>query len=136
MRRSPNAPGQLATLLKAKGVGVGSVVGISLPRGVDMVLAVLGSLRSGAAYLPLDHQLPKKRLAFMCEDANARCVITTSSLADRFPSDVETILLDDEDLQRDLECVPVLHDCPASADDLAYIIYTSGSTGRAERGCR
>jgi len=122
--------GQLAALLKGKGLGRGHVVGISMPRGVDMVLAVLGSMRSGATNLPLDYQLPIKRLAFMCQDAGARCVITTKGLADRFPKDVELVLLDDDDLLGDLEQMEVSDECPATSEDLAYIIYTSGSTGK------
>ena len=122
--------GQLATLLGNRALGPGSVVGISMPRGIDMVIAMLGSMQSGATNLPLDHQLPKKRLAFMCQDANAKCVITTRSLADRFPPDLDVILLDDDDLLRELERMPAASKCPATPDDLAYIIYTSGSTGR------
>ncbi len=122
--------GQLATLLKDRGIGAGSVVGISMPRGIDMVIAVIGTLRSGAAFLPLDHQLPQKRMAFMCQDADVKCVLATTSLAERFPANLDVIPLDDDELKQSIEQLPVLKKCPATPEDLAYIIYTSGSTGR------
>lgn len=122
--------GQLATLLKSRGLGVGKIVGICLPRGIDMVTAVLGSLRSGAAYLPLDHQLPENRLAFMCQDAGADCIITTTVFAERLPDDIDTVLLDDPLFVAELERAQVLDESPAVPGDLAYVIYTSGSTGK------
>lgn len=122
--------GQLAALLQDKGIGVGSVVGISMPRGIDMVTAVLGALRSGAAFVPLDYQLPKKRIAFMCQDTDANCVITTKALAEHFPADLEVVLLDSDDLLENTRQLSVTGECPAASGDLAYIIYTSGSTGR------
>ncbi|MFD0852648.1 AMP-binding protein, partial [Actinomadura adrarensis] len=92
-----------------------------------LVVALLGVLRSGAAYLPLDLDHPADRLAYMLDDAGPLCVLATSETADKLPDDVSCVLLD-EPLPATggpRDPVPAL-----SPDDLAYVIYTSGSTGR------
>src|SRR6267143_996509 len=76
---------QLARHLRALGVGRDSVVGICIDRSLEMAVAILGILKSGGAYLPLDPEYPLERLVFMIEDARPRLVVTKSSLAKRLP---------------------------------------------------
>ena len=99
---------RLAWRLRREGVRRGSVVGVCLPRSIELDAALLGVLKAGAAYLPLDPGYPEERLRFMVEDSGAR-LLDRDGLADE-PT----------------------HDPPpvAGPDDLAYLIYTSGSTGR------
>ncbi|MFC4047938.1 amino acid adenylation domain-containing protein, partial [Dactylosporangium siamense] len=98
--------GGVASYLRSIGVGPESVVGLRLGRGVDMLIAILGTWLAGAAYLPLDRDLPRQRQAFMVEDAGASVVLDSIVTA---AADVE---------------VPPVH-----PDQAAYVIYTSGSTG-------
>ncbi|MFJ6944793.1 amino acid adenylation domain-containing protein [Streptomyces wuyuanensis] len=84
----------VARLVSARGAGPETVVGLALPRRL-MVPAILGVLRSGAAYLPLDPEYPSERLEFMLRDAGALCVLTTAALEARLPDGCERVLLDD-----------------------------------------
>ncbi|MEW2131539.1 non-ribosomal peptide synthase/polyketide synthase [Streptomyces sp. NPDC005435] len=121
----------LAALLRSRGVTAGSVVGLALPRHA-MVPALLGVLASGAAYLPLDPELPAERLEFMLGDAEPVCVLTTRALADRLPTDTPRLVLDEALLPDPGEGPLSDTGDVRSADpqDAAYVIYTSGSTGR------
>ncbi|MGX7829146.1 non-ribosomal peptide synthetase [Actinokineospora sp. 24-640] len=115
---------QLAHHLRAAGVGRGSLVGICLPRSLELVVAMQGVLKSGAAYVPLDPVHPAQRIAYMLGDSGARIVLTTPELAGTLPADVPTLFLTEVSgpahrPQRITE-----------PDDLAYVIYTSGSTGK------
>lgn len=103
----------VAERLRASGAGRGSVVAVAMERSADLVVALLGVLKSGAAYLPLDLRFPEERLRTMTEDA-APCVTLTSLAFEDSPSRAPS------------SSVPGA----AGADDLAYVIYTSGSTGR------
>ncbi|MFE5140466.1 non-ribosomal peptide synthase/polyketide synthase [Streptomyces fagopyri] len=115
----------VAALLLGHGAGAGAVVALALPRH-EMVPAVLGVLRAGAAYLPLDPEHPPHRLEFMLTDAAPVCLLTTTALADRLPAPdrVERLLLDGP-------LPPGKHLPPRTyhPDSAAYTIYTSGSTG-------
>ncbi|HEX6370148.1 MAG TPA: amino acid adenylation domain-containing protein [Longimicrobium sp.] len=116
----------VAAALRARGAGRGSLVAVGAERSARMVAALLGVLRAGAAYLPLDPEYPAERLAYMLEDSGARLLLTERALADRLPaSAVDRILLDD--IQ---PADPADPDADVLAEDLAYVIYTSGSTGR------
>ncbi|UZF91586.1 amino acid adenylation domain-containing protein [Bosea sp. NBC_00550] len=119
---------RLAHRLAAMGAGPGAIVGLCLPRSLDLIVAMLAILKSGAAYLPLDPAYPGERLAFMVEDANAMLVVAASNCADWLPSGRRR--LDPHD-QGDAEATDrALPARKAEASDLAYVIYTSGSTGR------
>ncbi|GAA3945121.1 hypothetical protein GCM10022629_65720 [Amorphoplanes auranticolor] len=120
---------RLAWQLRELGAGPESVVGVCLERGADLVPALLGVLKSGAGYLPLDLSNPAERLGFMLADAGAGIVVATSATADSV-QDVFTgtvILLDQSEQgdQPDSDPSPL-----AEPADLAYLMYTSGSTGR------
>lgn len=127
LNRRANA---VAHRLSRLGVGAESIVGICIERSLDMLVGVLGILKAGAAYLPLDPHSPRERLSFMLEDCGASVLLTQRALLERLPVHYQasTICLDDdesatyEDTQN-----------PAGKIDpgnLAYVIYTSGSTGR------
>ena len=116
--------GRLAAALQAAGAARNRLVGILTSRGPSEVLAVLGVLRSGAGYLPLDPDLPADRLSMLIGRAGVELVVTdktTSSVS--LPGGVKAIRLD-AGLP---ETAPRPHGC--SPSDLAYVIFTSGSTG-------
>lgn len=120
---------RLARHLRSLGAGAGRVVAVCLERGPDQITALLAALKAGAAYLPLDPELPSDRLAFMIEDSAAAHVVTDAAHTARLPRTPHRFLTDqdwpgiEELATDDLE--------PAAAPhDLAYLIYTSGSTGR------
>ncbi|MFH8241794.1 amino acid adenylation domain-containing protein [Streptomyces sp. NPDC018321] len=123
---------RIARLLSGRGAGPGGVVAVAVERTAELPAAVLGVLRTGAAYLPVDPEQPAERLAMMLRDAAVRAVVTTSSVAGRLPAvDAPVVVLDDEAVRAELALLadtPV--PCPARADDLCYMIFTSGSTGR------
>ncbi|MFF5307328.1 amino acid adenylation domain-containing protein, partial [Streptomyces sp. NPDC013161] len=121
---------RLAHYLRARGVGAESVVGLCLPRGVEMVAAILGVWKAGAAYVPLDPEYPSERLEFMLGDAGARIVVGHRALVEGLTVS-RAVCLDDPDVAAVLAGGPssaVSVEC--GADALAYVIYTSGSTGR------
>ncbi|MEH6413517.1 non-ribosomal peptide synthase/polyketide synthase [Pseudomonas sp. CGJS7] len=127
---------RLAHVLIAEGAGPESVVAIALPSSLDQLVAMLATLKAGAAYLPLDLGNPRERLGDMLDDAKPVCVLSRESLAHLLPAQTPLCLLDDPVLQRRL--AQSCSDNPTDADRLrplnllhpAYVIYTSGSTGK------
>jgi amino acid adenylation domain-containing protein len=120
-RRADGVASRLARL----GAGPGVLVGICAERSVEHVVGILGILRAGAAYLPLDPGFPDSRLQLILDDARAPILLTPPQLADRFPE-----FRGHREL---LGTEAPIEDLPApkcTADDLAYVIYTSGSTGK------
>jgi len=118
---------RLAHYLRGAGVGPESVVGLCLPRGVDLLVAVLGIWRAGAAYLPIDPGYPPSRIAFMLEDSRAALLVGTADVLDELPvSRVRTVDLHEPAVAAQPATAPELRVLP---DQLAYVIYTSGSTG-------
>ena len=140
------AANRLAHRLRAAGAGADTLVAICALRSFDMVVALLGTLKAGAAYLPLDPSLPPLRLAYVIDDARPAVLLSTPAtrdcvdaasagctrIADRMPVRIEL------DVERERAALP---DCRAAVDpgpvdvtltpaNLAYVIYTSGSTGR------
>jgi enterobactin synthetase component F len=118
--------------LRAAGVGPEAIVGVALPKDIDLIVALLAIHKAGGAYLPLDPTLPAERLAYMIADARASVVVTTRALEQVIPDTAarrffldDSVFLDDPGPQ-DAPSAPA----PAARpDNLAYIIYTSGSTG-------
>ena len=117
----------LASRLERTGIARGALVGIMMERSPDMVAALLAVNKSGAAYLPLDPNLPEKRLAALVEDSKPAAVLTERSLAPRLPPGPAILLCDDlapgDEFSRVVES-------RWRPDDLAYVLYTSGSTGK------
>ncbi|HEX4965503.1 MAG TPA: amino acid adenylation domain-containing protein [Thermoanaerobaculia bacterium] len=123
---------RLAGHLHGLGFGPEDVVGVYLERTAELPVALLGVLKSGAAYLPLDLAYPADRRAFMLEDSAARAVLTQERLAGSLPdSGVPRLCLDTEPLSS-LLALPSPSSLAPAADpeNRAYVIYTSGSTGR------
>ncbi|MBC8030241.1 MAG: amino acid adenylation domain-containing protein [Pyrinomonadaceae bacterium] len=120
---------QLARYLGARGVGAETLVGICIERSLDMAVGILGILKSGAAYLPLDPDYPAERLTWMVSDSAVSLVVTTANLAAQLPASSQLVLLDSERAQISEEAETNLTDGPEPLD-LAYVIYTSGSTGQ------
>ena len=127
----------LANRLRARGVRRGTTVGICLERSPSMVVGLLGILKAGAAYLPLDPEFPATRLQLMLEDSQVSLVVSENDSRARIPEfSAEVIGLDDQ--LTGPVAVPVTDrdvdvdagDDPADLNALAYVIYTSGSTGR------
>jgi amino acid adenylation domain-containing protein len=119
----------VATRLIAAGAGTGTVVAAFLERSPDLVAGLLGILKSGAAYLPLDPRHPHERSAFMLDDAGARVLLTDTRPPASLTDTVETVISLDGTRRPQNPPRPA-PSRPASPADLAYIIYTSGSTGR------
>lgn len=129
-----SAAGALAETLAAKGVGAEDVVALVLKREALLPLAVLGAMRAGAVYLPLDPDDPPARLAALMAEAGVTLAVTSADLADRFPAAAAPVIaLDRNDLARnDLDRTPAGAGPVPSPDPdaAAYAIFTSGSTGR------
>ncbi|WP_345029090.1 amino acid adenylation domain-containing protein [Kutzneria kofuensis] len=121
------AANRLAHLLIARGAGPERVVGLAVPRSLEMIVAELAVLKAGAAYLPLDADYPAERIAFMVEDSAPVCIVTTPEVEDKLPADVSRVLTDDPALAAMSTVDP---DVVVRPDNAAYVIYTSGSSGR------
>jgi amino acid adenylation domain-containing protein/non-ribosomal peptide synthase protein (TIGR01720 family) len=122
---------RLAHVLAARGAGPERVVALALPRSVDMVVAQVAVLKSGAAYLPLDPDHPPARTAFVLDDAAPAVVVSTAALAADLPADLPRVLLDDPAVVAALAAAPMTDPQPAlDVRGAAYVIHTSGSTGR------
>ncbi|MEJ0096570.1 MAG: amino acid adenylation domain-containing protein [Methylocella sp.] len=127
---------QLAHHLIGLGIGPEAIVALCLPRSLEMVIALLGILKAGAAYLPLDPDYPAERLRFMLADARPSAVIAISDIpAQLLGDDNPHILLDDPEIVAALENAPQTNPTdagrtkPLAPQNPAYVIYTSGSTG-------
>ncbi|MBC6447458.1 amino acid adenylation domain-containing protein [Actinokineospora xionganensis] len=123
----------LAHLLIARGAGPGALVALALPRSVDLVVAMLAVLKSGAAYVPLDPDHPAERIRHVLDDSAPALLISTGAVSGRLPhADVPVLLLENADLAAHPVTTPTDADrtAPLRPGHPAYVIYTSGSTGR------
>jgi amino acid adenylation domain-containing protein len=120
---------QLARHLRRQGIREGSLVGVCLERSFQMLGAVLGILKAGAAYLPLEPSHPVSRLEQVLSDAQVSLLLTQEHLASRLHTSARVVCMDSEQSLWERESAI---DLPTrnAADSLAYVIYTSGSTGR------
>ena len=127
------AANRLANLLVEFGVSAGDLVGISLSRDLDSVIAILAILKSGAGYVPFDPKYPQQRVAYIAAETGINLVITQRDKESLFRECGvnQRICLDDKGLQRQLSCQDSQYTAtrPVTHDDVAYVIYTSGSTG-------
>jgi amino acid adenylation domain-containing protein len=120
---------RLARYLGARGIGPDVLVAVAIDRSLEMAVAVLGVLKAGGGYAPLDPSYPKPRLTYMMEDTRAPIVLTTSALASELPAGGAHVVCVDT-LSREIEKESAERlASSASAAHLAYVIYTSGSTG-------
>ncbi|HEY1137571.1 MAG TPA: amino acid adenylation domain-containing protein [Xanthomonadaceae bacterium] len=118
----------VAARLRAQGVGPGAMVGLYLERTPRTLAALLGVLKSGAAYVPLDPGFPRERIACMLEDAAAPVVIADGAIASQVPPGVHAMLHIEDALDGTGDGAAAV--VSAGADDTAYVLFTSGSTGR------
>ncbi|NER36671.1 MAG: amino acid adenylation domain-containing protein [Oscillatoria sp. SIO1A7] len=121
---------QLAHYLRASGIGPEKLVGLFMERSIEIVVAILGILKVGAAYVPLDPGYPRERLRYMAEETQFSLLLTQKHLSDRFEASSMTVFCIDDnweivagysDRNLTVEILP---------ENLAYIMYTSGSTGQ------
>jgi len=129
-RRLNAQANRLARRLRALGVGPEVLVGLCASRSPDMLVALLGVLKAGCAYVPLDPHFPADRLAFMIADAKAPLLITEERLRGALPKDAARVVCIDSDRA----AIEEESDADLAGDpdptNLAYVIYTSGTTGR------
>ncbi len=123
---------QLAHFLKQNGVAPEKVVGVMLERQAHLLVAVLGVVKAGGAYLPLDPSYPEERLNYMLQDAGVDLLITQNSLQDLLPHFTGQIFLIDEHWPKCASLPAENPDFPIDEHNLVYMIYTSGSTGKAK----
>ena len=124
----------LANTLKGFGVGPDVLVGLLIERSAEMIVGLLGILKAGAAYVPMDTAFPQERIAFMLADANVKVLVTQSNLLSALPTGaVQAVCLDNFDWAASDK--PQRKGTRARPDNLAYVIYTSGSTGRPKGVC-
>jgi amino acid adenylation domain-containing protein len=121
---------QVGNYLRSHGARAGEVVGIVMERRVELVIAILGTLKSGAAYLPLDPAHPVERLRWMLDDAGTRLVISDGPQALALAGAGATALCLDQDLEQIIQQSRERPQGESDAGHVAYIIYTSGSTGK------
>ncbi|WP_343745931.1 non-ribosomal peptide synthase/polyketide synthase [Chitinophaga sp.] len=119
---------QLAAYLHSKGVGKETLVPVLLERSNNMIVAILGVMRAGGAYVPVDPSYPEDRVHYMLKDTKAKVVLGDSRTAALVPADVTVIRLD-SDWAAISNLPPLAPDVKITPDNIAYVIYTSGSTG-------
>jgi amino acid adenylation domain-containing protein len=122
---------QLAHKLRELGVGPDVLVGIAVPRGVEMLIGLLATLKAGGAYVPLDPDFPQDRLAYMIRDSGLQLLLTHTGLLGTLPigESVQSLCVDRaDDWLRDYSQDNPAHNI--QGQHLAYVIYTSGSTGQ------
>lgn len=121
---------QLAHYLAKLGVGPDALVAICMERSLEMVIAILGILKAGGGYVPLDPENPKERFHSILEDADSSAVVTTARLAPRLPQGRSRIICTDSDhlaIAQEPQDNPAVETQPHHC---AYVIFTSGSTGK------
>lgn len=123
---------QLANYLKKQGVIEGELVGVCIPRSVELLVAIVGILKAGGTYVPIDPSYPSERIEYILEDAQVKRVLKTSEVATERISTagVEYLIIDATNnlLQKEAEVFSKNEDFDSNT--IAYVIYTSGSTGK------
>jgi amino acid adenylation domain-containing protein len=119
---------QLAHYLRKQGVGPESLVGICVERSLEMVIGILGILKAGSAYLPLDPEQPQERLAYMIQEAGTNILLSQKRWLNTWPGIFVVYL--DEDWRHIAEESPENLKSYTTPENLAYVMFTSGSTGR------
>ncbi len=121
---------QFANYLHAQNIQKGAAVAVFLERSADVIVAMLGIMKAGAIYVPIDSATPENRVGYILENANAKTVITQEKLKERltiFKDTIDSVITVETDLSHHAAETNVPQ---VSQTDIAYIIYTSGSTGK------
>lgn len=119
---------KVSSYLQSLGVKPNSLVGLCVERSFDLIIGVLGILKAGSAYVPLDSSYPTERLRYMVDNAQLSAILTQSHLTKRLPeSDAQLVCLDSD--WDTIAQHPIQITEQTESDSLAYVIYTSGSTG-------
>lgn len=121
---------RLANYLLLKGVQAEDFVGLYMDRSLEMIIGVLGILKTGAAYVPLDPNYPAERINYIFRDAGIKYLVTKEVLLNSFLSVPENAICLDKDKNNISSQKPENPDIDVSSENAAYVIYTSGSTGR------
>ncbi|MCU5337595.1 non-ribosomal peptide synthetase, partial [Bacillus cereus] len=120
---------QLARVLRQKGVNPNSIVGLMIESSLDMMIGILGILKSGGAYLPIDPTHPQDRVHYMMKDAEIQVLVTADDCAQKLSFEGTTVDISDlNNFTGDKTNVDIIN----QSSDLAYVIYTSGTTGQAK----
>jgi amino acid adenylation domain-containing protein len=120
---------QFSHYLEVQGVRPGDYIAVSFPRSPELVYAILAIIQCGAAYLPLDHEYPTKRIEYMMEDSEAKFLLTSKALSLKLPKCSNTILIDDAIQSLDQYPSTKLQTY-VNPENVLYLLYTSGSTGK------
>jgi amino acid adenylation domain-containing protein len=120
---------QLARYLKSQGVAMESRVAICMERSLEMVAALLGVLKMGAAYVPMDPLYPRERLGFMIEDSGAQMVLTQKQFVATFHNRTVPVLALDETWPSVAALPEIDSRMRTTPENVAYVLYTSGTTG-------
>jgi amino acid adenylation domain-containing protein len=123
------AANRIAHRLRDAGAAAGTAIGVLLPRSRDSIVSILGILKAGCVYVPLDPAYPDPRLMGMIEDAGVALIVTAPDLEPRMPKTLQTVLIFDPS-RLDEDGSAALTREALGPDSRAYIIYTSGSRGR------
>ena len=120
---------QFANYLLANDVKLGDIVGLGAERSIEMVISMLGILKAGATYLPLDPNFPQDRIEYMLADSNAKAIVVSKSHQNKFKTNANELVIEDiwAKILLSSDEDPGIH---TKGTDLAYILYTSGSTGK------
>ncbi len=124
---------RLARYLRNRGVSNDSLVAILLSRSLEAYVAILGTLKAGAAYLPLDPEYPADRISYILRDSHAETLLTTATLASHhreFHGSLIRVDVDADAISSEIPARLPTGEVKVGSDNLCYVIYTSGSTGR------
>ncbi|MCK4258234.1 MAG: amino acid adenylation domain-containing protein, partial [Halanaerobiales bacterium] len=125
----------LARVLIERGVRVDQVVGLVVERSLEMIVAMLGVLKAGVAYLPINPVYPEERIKYMLKDSGANITLTQRKIFDKIRFEGELIALEDLNISTAIDLpenrlITPIRETGLSSSNLAYVIYTSGSTGQ------
>lgn len=129
-----NMANQLAGKLRERNIGHQDIVAILLERGYMQMVSMLGIMKLGAVYVPIDPKYPQERIEYILEDCRSRVIVTDHSMEDKVSLGIEKFLIDEEENKLNREYDTGIESEYTSetfhSEDLIYIIYTSGSTGK------
>lgn len=120
---------RIARALIAEGIKTGDIIGIAMDRSADLIIALLGIVKSGAAYIPLDPDYPTDRVEFMLEDGAAKILFTEKKYQGHYKTTSKEVYIEDVKANLD-KFEPTQPENEVTGESLIYILYTSGSTGK------